>query len=504
MDSHVHLQGLGKFSGDRNLSELTSVQDIHERLQRLYKDAMAEPTLGDKKLCYIQAFGLNLNDQELRTLMNQVLQQDATPWFKSKIPFLFCLVLNDGHRALFFGSHIGQIILENLDTINPVDPSAQTLATQALNTKVGANCDVHTLSFGTQIFKTGSQSALLCGDNLRAQFEKLCLADVTDSPLKQDLLNGQKLLLKKGFSHIRDMTSDAEQFSTLLQLEKDQQFFLYSDLYFSNFKNESIPMIFEEIKNVTEQNTDRIQVKGIKIFLDGSLAGANLDCSCQQLSHIHATYSQQDILEILIKAQQQKIEVAFHCIGDLAFEKIIQAFIKLIGQKNFGDFTPNIHLEHCQFINSKTLAMMVDIPWHYQSYLHFHFQPTHWIDDRLKLPKEALGLHFFAWDKILDLGFKNIHFGSDAPVTPPCFNLDQVGGLAPLMQDKKWLRPWWQHFSHPDYRRGMNTFTLFNSSQGFQPVKDTVLSPQLDPSGLKPPETALVPKVFIDGNLVQH
>ena len=365
-DSHIHLQGIGKFSGDRNLSHCTSLAEIKTQLEKLILSEPHSPTdpgphaevlssqAGSEH--YVEAFGL---------LAERLNLKDLCQWATHTYPHVvFCLVLEDGHRALFTGGLPPYKISE-----------AQYIYSD-----------------------TAKIIGVLVGDQLRPTFEawlstKMPLAE-SPLKLKQDLLTGQKILLQNGFTHCRDMTSDPLQFQTLLELERVQQFFIYTDLYFSNFKGEPLEYLLKQVQTYKSLSTPRLQLKGIKIFLDGTLSGNNLDCSCSLLSSNVATYNTEDIYEILQAAHKHNVEVAFHCIGDLAFEKIVLALKKLA--THTGGHLPYTHFEHCEFINDQSLRYLADLKQSYPQSrphhkLHFHFQPSHWISDHNKVPALCMG-----------------------------------------------------------------------------------------------------------------
>lgn len=447
-DSHVHLEGMGKFSGPHDLSLVKNNDDLKSKLKNLIS-VYSKSTL--ETLCYIQAFGLNIKTIEhLQDLILDYLDDE------------FCLVLADGHSALFFGYHINQILTHHKSELEALP--------------------------GTLIyFKESKVIGALLGDQGRQYLENLftqhegfkqSLQKKHQQETEVNLLRAQDLLLQKGISHCRDMTSDLLQFETLLKLEKQGQFFIYSDLYFSNFFGEKIEDIFLHVKQAQALNTPRIQVKGVKVFLDGSLGSHSLDSSCHHYGPSAFNFSLSDVKNILQLGVEQNTHIAFHCIGDLAFQKIIQAYISFSTSLNI-----DLHLEHCEFINSETLKSLASLTTKQKQKLYFHFQPSHWLDDHLKIDQKS-DLHFFAWDKLFKLGFENIFFGSDAPVTPPLLNLESQPELVPFLQSKDWVRPWWTFFIYPDPKRGVNTFTLYSCAKSEQNLQ---CHPQVFIDG-KPPK----------------
>lgn len=434
-DSHVHLQGLGKYAGPCHLSQCSTSSQVKAQLTPLLK----LQTASSPSPFYLEAFGLNLSDSEIQNLCS---------WAQSLSHSILSFVLDDGHRLLLTGDLIADKVSVILKT-----PEIQAVKEDL-----------------TFIYREEKLCGVISGDLARPVVESLLLLSqhsLNTQKLESELLLGQKLLLDQGFTHCRDMTSDLLQFQTLLDLEKSQRFWMYTDLYFSNFKGEPLEALMASAQKALQYNSARIQFKGIKIFLDGSLSGKNLDCSCSDLSPSPHTYKAEDIYEILSLAYQHQLEVAFHCIGDLAFEKIILALKTHAKHKSS---LPVTHLEHCEFINTHSLKQLQELinmcpSVSTSGLLNFHFQPSHWIEDHTKCPLEAQHLHFFAWDKLTQMGFKNVFFGSDAPVVSPQFRLDQHASLLiDFLVQKKWPQAWWTHFIYPDFKRGALTFTLFESA----------------------------------------
>lgn len=468
-DSHIHLEGLGRYSGQNDLAQNPGIS-LTQKLQDLIGFRLKNLTSAStsKKLCYIEAFALPpLSEADLLLFITEALKscQKQTPNFEFK------LVFSDGHRALFFGDQTSALIQKHL-------------------TKLNTYSDAQVISLPSSL-----GYALSAGDQSRSYFEKQAsfLKHLEEQSLSQNLLHGQHELLKKGFTHCRDMTSSPTQFKKLLELEKQGKFFIYTDLYFSNFSGESINDLLQQFETCKKLSDRRLQLKGLKVFLDGSLEGKNLDCSCASLSPSPFYYSVSELQELLQLAQSRDFELAFHCIGDLAFEKVIAAFSKL----NPSLPLPKVHLEHCEFVNKKSLKLLEQMSPAQKSFLNFHFQPSHWLTDHLRVPLEAQILNFFAWEKLEKAGATQVFFGSDAPVMPPDAFLLLAPKMRPFLSKKKWRQAWWQYFSHPDFHRAPHTFTQFS------------LLPQNSGDEIRPQTTPMVeltrtPKVFIDGKLIKY
>lgn len=443
-DSHLHFEGIGKYSTKNNLSHIQSIEELDKHL--------SESSIDQEE--YFEGFGLKTNLIQNLTLIFNSLKKHSN----NKNLYL---VIEDGHQLLFTGPTLNQYINGLTSDQKKTFPYFENLA--IFN-------DDSRPQFDDFYFKSKKESNINSTKNIKTEL----------------LLNAQTTVLKNGITHFRDMTSDPEQLNTLLEIEKDNNLIVFPELFYSNFHGENTSLLIEksiEGKLKCQNFKSKIRHKGIKIFLDGTFSQKTADtigsdwktCGCsspgknlkeekaKNSTHNQATkeyLTQKDIQDLLSVASDANIEVAFHTIGDLAVEKVIYAF------NNVKDkFKTQLHLEHCELINQKTLSVLKNLDPTSASKISFHFQPSHYLMDKeiLNIIKSKhIDLCILDWSLLHNLGFK-VFFGSDAPVTG--LGLGYISELSnePFFINQYAKAPFWSFFNHPDYKSAPNTFTVFKN-----------------------------------------
>lgn len=439
-DSHLHLQGLGKYNQNKDLKNLSSINDLTNYLSSLQ---------GSNQQTH-EGFGFK------KSLTFDLPHLDQT--FKVNNPnnFNFYFVLEDGHQLIVHGPVI-------YDFFTSENFSSQTTAFKKALKTYGSTC----------IFQ----------DENRKVFDRFFLSSNNCGKSKfteSHILKAQNILIQSGVTHFRDLTSDLDQFAVLHHLIKEQKFNLYAETFFSDFfGDEPLTLIkhsleakgFKSFLN-SKENTNLVEVdqlhhKGIKLFVDGTFSQHSVDSQCfhktygtENLNKSFVKYSENDLVHYLRLASQNNLEVAFHTIGDGAVEKVINAFdiVK-------DNFQTQIHLEHCELINVKTLSQLESFNSKAKSQIRFHFQPSHYLMDKTHL--DAIksidpDLFIFAWSTLVQLGY-NVHFGSDAPVASPGLSFLKEDNFSNFFRSEKEKALFWSLFSHPDFKHYPNIYTLFKN-----------------------------------------
>jgi len=125
-------------------------------------------------------------------------------------------------------------------------------------------------------------------------------------------------------------------------------------------------------------------------------------------------YDPKEIVKMLKFANKKKIQLAIHAIGDLAIEKVIDAYQKEIKKDN----PLNHRIEHALILNKKELDLIAKLNIHVAtqpSFLHSRTEPFSALENILG--KERLK-RFMPLRDMVDAGIV-ISGGSDAPVTLP-------------------------------------------------------------------------------------
>ncbi len=451
-DSHLHFEGIGKYYSKNNLSHIQTISELENYLGSLNVKANVQSLSSKEK--HIEGFGLSLAVvKDLPSLFNLLK--------KYLNDFNFYLVLEDGHQLLFYGSEIGNylktISSEQKKSINYFEDVA------IFNDFNRPQFDeyYHNMKFNRE--KTHS-----------VHEQKMQLLSVA-----------QRTVLTNGITHFRDMTSDPDQLLALLNLEKNQELDVFPELYYSNFFGEGIDSLIKKSKDAQfwcKDQKSKIVHGGLKIFLDGTfsqksadtiakslwkncgcsfLKESSSDQSCEVENHAMKNFlSQKDVQGLLRLASDSKIEIAFHTIGDLAVEKVIQAF-----EAVKENFKTKLHLEHCELMNSKTINLLKNLNIEDKNKITFHFQPSHYLMDKIQLNEissQYPDLHILDWPILKSLGFK-LFFGSDAPVSNLGIGYIEHLKSESLFKDYYSKAPFWSFFNHPKFANSPNTFTLFKN-----------------------------------------
>lgn len=464
-DSHLHLEGLGKYSQKKNLSLLKSFEDIKAFLTSnsgIFQSCKTDLNLTKTSLKISEAFGLS------KALTNDLDQFSHHLKTHRLDHFNLYWVLEDGHQLLVFGD-----ILLRFKTYLKESSKDLEIFQSLLDS-----------SHPIWIFDDSTRNAF-------DEFYTLPEFKPEESKMQTHFLTAQSILLNAGVTHCRDLTSSLEQIECLDQLYKKQNFHLYLETYFSDFfgdsvssliqkSNEAIKFLNDEAKtthqnlkpSLTKSNQNleasKLNHKGIKIFLDGTFSQGTADLTCfhnhhdgSGYAHSDRKYKISDIVHFLKQASQSNLEIAFHAMGDGAVEMILKAFDQVK-----TEFKTKLNLEHCEIINTPTLEYLKALDAKFKDKIVLHFQPSHFLMDQVTLEKleiEAKGdYHIFAWSQLLRLGYK-VHFGSDAPVVKPGLHFLNNSKFNSFLRSKDDYNLFWSSFNHPEYRYAPNTFTLFKT-----------------------------------------
>lgn len=156
-----------------------------------------------------------------------------------------------------------------------------------------------------------------------------------------------------------------------------------------------------------------IEIGAMKIFADGALGGRTALLSepyhdDPSTSGV-AIYSQEELIELVKKARTFKMPVAFHAIGDLAFEYVLHAIEEhppLQGQRD--------RLIHGQILRKDLIERVKLLPVVLDIQPRFVATDFPWVIERLG---EERMEYCYAWKTLLNNGIA-CSGGSDAPIEP--------------------------------------------------------------------------------------
>ena len=285
----------------------------------------------------------------------------------------------------------------------------------------------------------------------------------------------EKLFLKQactlfnrgGFTHIRDLSSSSQLWNQLDELQASQNFSLCVE---GNITIENIHDLDRGVREYLETknaNNPFLRMKGLKIFVDGSL-GSKTAALFENYQHENQNgslyWNEDEIARVISKCWEMNAEVSFHTIGDRAVDLVVRTARKVSASGVMG----RINLEHVQLIKPETLLLMKPL------HLTCHMQPCHWLSDKTWLKSTVSKTTYselFQWERLR----KNkiaLQFGSDSPIekTSLLRNLQALAdsaasGIQELSENALAFH------SHPDSKWTASK-TVFNSEKIKQVVFD--------------------------------
>ncbi len=429
-DSHLHLEGLGKYQQKSNLNQIKNLDQLQEFIKKTqYQNSET-----------IEAFGLRKD-----LLRNFEKVSDTFKNFNTK-NINYYLVLEDGHELLFHGTWLA-------DFKSKFETQILGLAGDKLR----------------HFKKRFDNLTFLFDDSNRFLFDQYFHTRNSNcSSQKANLLAAQSILFSKGITHCRDLTSDLTQFRELILLASDGLFDLRTETFFSDFFGTKVSKLIADSKLAKKLSAEnilgpQIQHKGVKLFVDGTFSQNTVDLTC---SHINShrpkdRYTTSDLINILKLVNEENLEIAFHTMGDGAVEKILDAFNNVK-----ESLKTRIHLEHCELINMKTMNYLLSLEPRFKNLITFHFQPSHYLADQKKIEgvkKVVPDIYVFPWFKLLSNGF-SVHFGSDAPIKDPGLGFIFEEGFRDFFNSSTELLSFWPMFIHPRYKELPSTFSVFDNT----------------------------------------
>ena len=271
-----------------------------------------------------------------------------------------------------------------------------------------------------------------------------------------------KTFNQQGFTHLRDMSGDLEQWQALNQLEDSRDLTLYIDQNFIFEKPEDFSRALDLAVKTSREKCPHLRSRGVKFYLDGALGseGAALSQNYGDSDkNGFLIWSPEQVQEWLLKSWEQGQEVSVHTIGDRASDLVVQQALRLWdrGIKGF------LNLEHAEVLRSETLHLLE------KRSVRLYMQPCHWLSDRawLKSKLGSLEKSAFQWRLADQLGIP-LSWGSDAPIERPSLfdNQKALSESPPAIPD--YPHEWWKPHEHPDPKWGSTCLTTLESTQVVQ------------------------------------
>lgn len=280
--------------------------------------------------------------------------------------------------------------------------------------------------------------------------------------ITRQLLKAQKIFHDEGITHIRDVHMTESQWEAAQHLESSGLLKLAVEAFvFDEALSSSEQISLAKACIERSEQCRLLRMKGIKIFVDGSLGSETAAISRDYLSGFgrgHMMFSEGEIQDIIEAVWKERLEVAFHSIGDEAAHRIASAAIKV----NEKGLEGRLHFEHVQILRDETIELMKRLD------CVCHLQPGHWLDDKDWLEKkigEELYNQSFPWRRLQEAGVP-FFFGSDSPLSRPGIPRIQTAvDDASKHGPSRLLGSVESYVSHPDKSWPSNTFTEFEEGR---------------------------------------
>lgn len=259
-------------------------------------------------------------------------------------------------------------------------------------------------------FECGHSGILQEEEHFKAYYS---LPKLSDMQIRQSLKKGCEIFNQAGFTHIRDMTCDEQQWRAALALEQAGELTLYVQENFLCEQPKDIDRILGLLEKAKSEETAHVKAQGIKVFFDGTLGSDTAWLSQCNCAHHKFSWTSEDLENLFKKSWSKGFEVAVHTIGDEAAHQVVLAARKVMAT---NQYTGWLNLEHVEVLRPETVLMMKAL------HVRCHMQPCHWLSDRAWL-KEKLGdlyKHAFPWGTLSRSGIP-LYFGSDSPVARSSF-----------------------------------------------------------------------------------
>ncbi|HMN68031.1 MAG TPA: amidohydrolase family protein [Bdellovibrionales bacterium] len=230
--------------------------------------------------------------------------------------------------------------------------------------------------------------------------------------LRRHLLRGMQSFNRAGYTHVRDMTCDIEQWNEAVKLEQSGLLTLAVEEYFWLQEPARTDGVLVDLEKARATRAKQLRVMGAKIFLDGALGSGGAKLSRCYHGEAHSgllLWEMQALKDALRVFWEKGFAVAVHAIGDRAAEMIVDAALEVGATGRTGA----LHIEHGELIRPETILKMKALE------VEVHLQPAHWLSDRKWLGEKTGDLSQFAfpWRRLQEAGIP-FDFGSDAPIEP--------------------------------------------------------------------------------------
>lgn len=369
-DSHTHFLATGQVALELSLRDLNSSQDVANlNIQKHH-------FRGE----WLVGFGWNHNnwvpaDLPHKSTLDKIFPD--TPVFFSRV---------DGHSSWINSKAIS--VLEKMGFDFAQDPVGGKILRDASGETIGLLQDQAHIN------------ALLM------------LPEYSDQQLSQFLLKAGDIFNTGGFTHVRDMSMTFHQWQIQKDLCEKKQLKIYCESFVTVESVADLDRGYTEYQKCLNSPCSQLKVKGLKIFIDGSLGSKTAYLSKNYTGENQRgllIWSAEDIKAAISFCWRHKMEIAIHCIGDEAVHTVALCAREV----SASGFLGKIHIEHAQLLRPETIPLLKPL------HVYVHMQPCHWLSDHPWL-QDCIGdlsKYLFQWEALRKNRI-HVDFGSDSPIEP--------------------------------------------------------------------------------------
>lgn len=298
---------------------------------------------------------------------------------------------------------------------------------------------------------------------------ELKIPQASNLEVRRDLLKATQILNLAGFTHIRDLSCNPQQWNESIHLDESGLLTLAVEQFFSADDPKDFDKALDLAIHARKTQTKNIRAVGLKIYMDGALGseGAWMSKAYQSGSgHGLCLLKDDELAGYMIKSFENKFDIAIHTLGDEAVDRVVSVAINLKEQGHVG----RIHLEHVEVIRPETIKKMKTLN------CVAHMQPCHWLSDSKWLEQKigTLARYAFPWRALQENGVP-FFFGSDSPIEPVSLNRNFEAIIESAQKGiPRLLGETATYHSHPDRSWPSNTWTRFENGH----MKEVVFNGQ--------------------------
>lgn len=293
----------------------------------------------------------------------------------------------------------------------------------------------------------------------------LSLPQYSDEQICVQLLKAGEIFNAGGFTHVRDLSMTFRQWQLQKKLCEEKKLKIYCEGFVTVESVNDLERGYAEYQKCLASPCDKLKIKGLKIFIDGSLGSKTAYLSQNYVGEDHRgllIWKPADIKTAIAFCWRNKMEIAVHCIGDEA----VHIAALCAREVSAAGLLGKIHLEHVQLLRPETIPVLKPL------HVYIHMQPCHWLSDHSWLADSIgdLTKYLFQWEALRKNRI-HVDFGSDSPIEPTNILLTQKA----LVESREKQIP----YPSEDWKR-FHAYSVSMWGQGRTIISDSKFTVELD------------------------